>query len=119
MAKVPTTLASELLKRDAGAWEELRIHWFEEDEEAHDDEAVERLYADFSSHFDGVEAMLSKPYGKPSRTGKEEDEVIALNGVFRFAIWPVGGKQLFLAAAHEDRGIPILLMLGTVDEDVA
>ena len=44
---------------------------------------------------------------------------IPLNGVFRFAVWPVGDKQLFAAAAHEDRGVPILLMLGTADGDVA
>jgi hypothetical protein len=119
MAKSATTLASELLESDVGALEELRIHEFKDDEEAHDDEAVERLYADFASEFDRVEAALSKQYGKPSRTGKEDDEVIPLNGVFRFSIWPVADKQLFLAAAHEDRGIPILLMLGTVDEDVA
>jgi hypothetical protein len=28
----------------------------------------------------------------------------------RFAIWSVGDKLLFAAAAHEDRGVPILLM---------
>jgi hypothetical protein len=37
-----------------------------------------------------------------------------LNGVFRFAIWKVKGKHLFVAAHHEDRGIPIVLVLGTV-----
>ena len=113
MAKSATTLASELLESDVGALEELRIHEFKDDEEAHDDEAVERLYADFASEFDRVEAALSKQYGKPSRTGKEDDEVIPLNGVFRFSIWPVADKQLFLAAAHEDRGVPIMLVLGT------
>jgi hypothetical protein len=119
MAKSAITLARELLEGDAGALEELRIHEFTDDEEAHDDEAVEKLYAEFSSEFDRVVAVLSKQYGKPSRTGKEDDEVIPLNGVFRFAVWPVGDKQLFAAAAHEDRGVPILLMLGTVDADVA
>lgn len=119
MAKSATTLASELLEGDAGALEELRIHEFKDDDEAHDDEAVEKLYADFASQFDRVEAELSKRYGKPSRTGKEDDEIIPLNGVFRFAVWPVGDKQLFVAAAHEDRGVPILLMLGTADEDAA
>ena len=118
MAKSATTLASELLEADSGGLEELRIHEFTDDEEAHDDEAIEKLYADFSAEFDRVEAALTKQYGKPSRTGKEDDEVIPLNGVFRFAIWPVGDNQLFAAAAHEDRGVPILLMLGTADGDV-
>jgi hypothetical protein len=61
---------------------------------------------------------LTNQYGKPSRTGKEQDDVIPLNGVFRFAVWSVGDLQLFAVAAHEDRGVPILLMLGTADGNV-
>src|SRR5262249_24610867 len=57
----------------------------------------------------------SDKYGNPSRTGKQDDQVIPVTGVFRFAVWSVGAKQLFAAAAHEDPGAPILLMLGTVD----
>jgi len=35
--------------------------------------------------------------------------------------WPFGRlpTQLFAAAAREDRGVPILLMLGTAEGDVA
>jgi hypothetical protein len=119
MAKSATNLAVELLEGDVGGLEELRIHEFTDDEEAHDGKAIKKLYADFSSEFDRVEAALTKKYGKPSRTGKEDDELIPLNGVFRFAVWSIDDKQLFAAAAHEDRGVPILLMLGTVDGDVA
>jgi hypothetical protein len=113
MAKSAKALAHKILADDAGALEELRIHEFEDDEEAHDDEATDRLYAEFSAEFDRVEAALTRQYGKPSRRGKKDDKAIPLNGVFRFAIWAVGDKQLFAAAAHEDRGVPILLMLGT------
>jgi hypothetical protein len=109
---------SGTVRGESGGLEDLRIHDFTDDEAAHDDEAIEKLYADFSAEFDRVEAALTKEYGKPLRTGTEDDEVIPLNGVFRFAIWRVGGKQLFAAAAHEDRGVPILLMLGTADADV-
>jgi hypothetical protein len=91
----------------------------DDDEEAHDDDAIDKLYEDFSSEFDRVVTALSKECGKPSRKGKEDDEIIPLNGVFRFAIWSVDDKLLFVAAAHEDRGVPILLMLGTTDDDVA
>jgi hypothetical protein len=119
MAKSATTLARELLVSDDGGMEELRIHEFQDDKEAHDEEALEKLYADFSSEFDRVEAALSNQYGMPSRTGKEDNEVIPLNGVFRFAVWSVGDKQLFVASAHEDRGVPILLMLGMADGEVA
>src|SRR5262245_35679899 len=119
MAKSATALASELLEGDAGALEELRIHEFADDEEAHDEDAIDKLYEDFSSEFDRVVTAIAKKYGKPSRTGKEDDQVIPLNGVFRFAVWSVGDKQLFAAAAHEDRGVPILLMLGTAAGDDA
>ncbi len=90
MAKSATTLARDLLEGDAGALEELRIHEFADDEEAHDDEAVDKLYADFSSEFDRVEAALSKQYGKPSRTGKEDDEAIPLR---RVSICGVAGRR--------------------------
>ncbi len=119
MVNSAITLASELLDGDAGGLEELRIHEFTEDEEAHDDDAIWKLYANFSAEFDRVEEVLSKQYGKPSRTGEEDDEFIPLNGVLRFAFWSVRDKQLFAAVAHEDRGVPILLMLGTADDDVA
>lgn len=75
MAKSTTTLAKELLDDGAGRLEELRIHMFpdlEDDEEALDDEAMQRLYAEFSAEFDRAEAALTKQYGKPSRTGTEE-----------------------------------------------
>lgn len=114
MAKSATALAKALLNGDPGGLEELRIHEFEDDEEAHDDEATKRLYEEFSAEFDRVVAALTKKYGKPSRMGKKDDKAIPLNGVFRFAVWSVGEEQLFAAAAHEDRGVPILLMLGTV-----
>jgi hypothetical protein len=116
MAKSATALAKELLEAGPGGLEEKRIHEFEDDEEAHDDEATERLYAEFSAEFDRIVAALTKQYGQPSRMGKKDDKVIPLNGVFRFAVWSVGDQELFAAAAHEDRGVPILLMLGTADE---
>jgi hypothetical protein len=119
MSKSATSLAKELLKAEVGGLEELRIHEFSDDESSQDDKLTERLYAEFSAEFDGVQAKLSKKYGSPSRVGQEDDEVIPLNGVFRFAVWQVGDRLLFAAAAHEDRGVPILLMLGTADDDVA
>jgi hypothetical protein len=117
MAKSPTSLARELLEGETGGLDELRIHEFSDDESAHDDELTERLYAEFSADFDRAQAELTKAYGEPSRAGTDEDEAIPLNGVFRFAVWEVGDELLFAAAAHEDRGCPILLMLGTAESD--
>ena len=111
------TLAKELLEGDIGNLEELRIHEFDEDAAAHDDDSLEKLYREFAKDFERVQAELSKQYGDPSRTGQADDDVIPLSGVFRFAIWLVDDQQLFAVAAHEDRGVPILLMLGTAAVD--
>jgi len=107
-------LAQKLLKQDEDALEQLRLHDFPDDESAHDDELTERLHAEFSAELDGVHAELSKAYGPSFRKGKSDNKVIPLNGVFRYAIWQIEEKQLFVAAHHEDRGIPIILWLGTV-----
>lgn len=111
--KSATSLATELLESGSGGLEELRIHEFADDEAAHDDKKIERLYADFCSELDRAQKELSAGYGPPSRTGDTDDEIIPLCGVFRFAVWEVGEAQLFIAASHEDRGVPILLMMGT------
>jgi hypothetical protein len=115
MAKSVSALAKKALAAGKGAMEEARIHVFEDDMEAHDEEAVEGLHADFAKQFDKAVASLSKEYGKPARTGQEEDRAIPLNGVFRFATWKVGKLELFVAAAHEDTEVPIILMLGTAE----
>jgi hypothetical protein len=109
----PTRLARELVERGPGELEELRVQEFSDDEAAHDDALHENLHAEFSADFNGVRAELARTYGEPLRTGTGDDDLIPLNGVFRFALWEVGDIVLFAAAAHEDRGCPMLLMLGT------
>ena len=113
----PTSLARELVDRGPGGLEELRVQEFPDDESAHDDALHERLHAEFSADFERVQAELARTYGEPLRTGAGDDGLIPLNGVFRFALWEVGDTVLFAAAAHEDRGCPLLLMLGTTDGD--
>jgi hypothetical protein len=111
----PTSLARDLVDRGSGGLEELRVQDFPDDESAHDDALHEKLHAEFSADFDRVEAELARTYGRPLRTGAGDDDLIPLNGVFRFALWEVGDTLLFAAAAHEDRGCPLLLILGTTD----
>jgi hypothetical protein len=115
--KSPTSLASELVERGPGELEELRVQEFADDESAHDDALHEKLHAEFSTAFDDVQAELTRAYGEPLRTGAEDDELIPLNGIFRLALWDLGDITLFAAAAHEDRGCPMLLMLGTTTGD--
>lgn len=111
--KSAKSLAQELLEGEPGEMEELRIHEFTDDESAHDDEQTQKLYADFTAELERAQKELTSVYGEPSRTGESDDEIIPLNGVFRFAVWEAGDSQLFVAASHEDRGVPILLMIGT------
>jgi hypothetical protein len=111
--KSAKALAKQLLEGEPGELEELRIHEFTDDESAHDDAQIEKLHAEFSAELERAQKELTKIYGEPSRTGESDDEVIPLGGVFRFAVWEVGEAQLFVAASHEDRGVPILLMIGT------
>lgn len=110
-------LAAKVLKREAGYLEDLRTHDFRDDESAHDDELVERLYAEFAGQVGRVQAALTEEYGPPARAGKAGDRAVGLNGVFRFAVWRVGSQRLYVAAHHEDRGLPIILWLGTVAPD--
>ena len=113
MPKLAINLARQLLSRVEDSLEDLEVHEFKDDAAAHDDNAMDRLHADFETKFERVQAELSATYGVPSRTGAADDVLIQLCGVFRFAVWVVEGRQLYVALAHEDRDCPILLMLGT------
>lgn len=113
MSKSATNLAHKLLGLQKASLEELETHQFRDDAEAHDDEALQRLRADFEAKFERAQSELSASYGQPVRTGDDYDEDIPLSGVGRFAIWEVASKLLYLAFAHEDGGLPILLVLGT------
>src|SRR5947208_2316015 len=113
MRKSVTELAGELVAAGGGGLEELHVHSFDDDEAAHDDDAHERLYEQFSAELQAAVTELEKTYGEPLRSGASHDAAVPLNGVFRFAVWDVDGTELFLAASHEDRDCPILLMIGT------
>jgi hypothetical protein len=105
-------LAAQLLSRDG--IKSLRRIDDVPDEDADDDNGeAAKLFASMSGDFDRVEAILTQHYGEPSRTGTCNDDIIPMHGVFRFAVWPVGEKQLFAAALQETRGYPIELVLGT------
>lgn len=111
--KSAKALAKELLEGDPGGLEPLRIHEFIDDESAHDDTQTRQLYDEFTAELERGQKDLTKIYGEPARTGESGDEIIPLGGVFRFAVWEIAETQLFIAASHEDRGLPILLMMGT------
>jgi hypothetical protein len=115
VAKRTGKLVRKLLEADEDGLEELKVYKFplDDDGPAQDDELQEKLTTEFESAFKSAKAELAKTFGKPVRTGVDDHENIPLNGVFRFAIWQVQAKLLWLAAAHEDRELPYVLILGT------
>jgi hypothetical protein len=112
MTKFASPLARQFLASDKDSLEDLRIHQFKNNEEAHDDSAIDRLHEAFITDFEHVKSELSSVYGEPLRTGADHDDDIPLCGVFRFAIWSIESRLLYVAVAHEDRECPILLMIG-------
>lgn len=119
MTQTATALAHKLLAEKAESLEELRIYVFEDDAAAHDDELQEQLETEFAGHFDLAKQELTASFGTPLRIGNGDSEWIPLNGVFRFAVWQIAGKFLWCTAAHEDRELPFLLMLGTRPTETA
>ena len=107
--------AAEFLESGDSAMDVIRIHEFELDGDEHDDDAVTLLHQDFKKDFDAATRALTSEYGTPSHSGSEDDDAIPLTGIEAFNRWSIGGQGLFLAISHEDRGTPILLMLGCTE----
>ena len=113
MMRIEIALALALLDGEAGEMAEVRVHMFADDEEAHDDARIESLYAEFNIEFDRVKTSLIERFGTRLWAGIDDDDSVPLNGVFRFALWDAGDRTPYIAAVHEDRGCPIVLILGT------
>jgi hypothetical protein len=71
-----------------------------------------KIDIDFKSDFDIAAIALSQQYGSPVKSGTDDDHAIPLTGIMHFRIWRTDDAGLFLAISHEDRGTPILIMLG-------
>lgn len=99
-----------------GEMDAVRIHEFELDGDEHDDDATEQLHESFHADFDTAMATLAKTYGQPTRSKSDsDDDAIPLCGLCRFAVWDTDDGRFFLAVSHEDRGTPILLMVGPTE----
>ncbi len=103
------------LEAGDGVMDALRIHEFEMDGDEHDDDSVELLHYDFKKDFDAATRVLTAEHGEPAHSGSDDDDAIPLTGIEAFNIWNIGDQGLFLAISHEDRGAPILLMLGCTE----
>ena len=89
----------------------LRIYQFKDDVEAHDDDLRNTFQKASWRRF----IRRRVRWGTGSHTNIDVDndvESIPLCGVFRAASWNAAGTDLYLAAAHEDRETPYLLLVG-------
>lgn len=115
MRDLAVPIAQRLLAAAPGNLEELWIRQFTDDIEAHDDCLQSQLVHDFQSAFDMVTEDLTREFGRPSLVGIDECDIIPACGVFRFSLWKIDSRQLYLFAAHQDRELPFLRMLGTTE----
>jgi hypothetical protein len=107
-------LARNLLDAGARGFEALQIHEFQDDLAAHDDGLQEQVRQKFVAGFNETMAELTAVFGEPTSSGADDGHSsIPLCGVFCYAVWASGEHELFLAAAHEDRECPYLLVVGT------
>lgn len=91
----------------------LKIFQFQDDVEAHDDDLQERLEKEFLDAFNEARIALNGVFGSHTDLELEEGEdLVPLCGVFRACSWHVGETSLYLAAIHEDRETPFLLIAG-------
>jgi hypothetical protein len=105
-------VAAKLLAQPDSALEVLQIHQFQSDEEYHNDILQDTLVRDFEHQFEALVEKLRVNYGDPVWLDGDVT-AIPLCGVYRNAMWRINGRKLFLAAAHEDRECPFLLVLCT------
>jgi hypothetical protein len=111
--------ARKLLRARKAACEELEHEGFRNDRAAHDDSLHEQLRRKFVRRLKAFEKKLAAQFGSPAETGADDQGRVTLNGVFRYAIWNVSARQLFLAAHHEDRELPYAIVLGTIAGETA
>jgi hypothetical protein len=111
----------ELAKRCLGSpgnIEILRIYQFDDDEEAQDDEKQENLQREFEAAFFEAVKRLETEFGE-ARIAESEDEIEAVphSGVFCAAFWVIDNVTLVVAAAHEDRETPYLIIIDTIQRE--
>ena len=106
--------ARKMLRSKQAVREDLESESFRNDAAAHDHRLHERLRRKFVKRLQAVQKELSAEFGAPAETGDEDHDRIPVNGVIQYALWKVKGKELYLAASHEDVELPYALVLGTV-----
>ena len=103
--------AKSLMKGTVDAREDFHMQHFDE-ADAHNLKLLEQTKARFEKRLQQQVRKLAKEFGEPAERGNDQHPSIPVNGVFRYALWLDGRKTLYLAASHEDIGLPCVLTLG-------
>ena len=106
-------LAGKLLRAKSEKIEELEVHCFEDEGDAHDESVWTRIHLEFIDHARQLQVEMETG-SAPFETGESEDDRIPVNGVLYYAIQRFGWKYLYLAVSHEDTELPVYLLIGTV-----
>lgn len=106
--------AVKLLAKPEPAFVELRLFEFEDDADAHDEGLIEERYAEFTESFNKAVVSLTKKFGPPVRGARGEQVDIPHCGIMQYSLWDVEDRGLYVAWCHEDRELPIMLVLGTL-----
>lgn len=103
--------AQKLLTSRSDASEELEAWEFRSESEAHDDAVPDEQHAQADASFEAAAAALAADYGEPwkSASGQHPD---LPHAVERWTIWKVLDRTLYLVVSHEDRELPVTLIVG-------
>jgi hypothetical protein len=112
-------VARALLRERRSSLIDLKVRVFKNDVEAHDDEIQTRLRGEFVAECERAIAALIVEFGIPFFNGYDDNDLVPLGGVIRVAVWEHDQQFLYVAAAHEDRELPYVLMLGTQAPSIA
>lgn len=90
--------------------------WLSDDLSAND---IETLYDDFGRTFDTTVPAISELLGVPTRSDERDREWLDswYPEALKFSAWPVPGGFITLALEHQDREVPILLLLEHITEE--
>jgi hypothetical protein len=100
-------LSSNLRKLEAGELELESVHY-----EYPEERSLTAIQTDCRKSFKQLREDFTQRYGQSIRSGTDDDSRIPLSGVFLFEVWKTGFGEVFLAASHEDRSLPIVLAFG-------
>ncbi len=105
------TAAISMMQGTISLRDDIHIQHFDE-ADTHNLKLLVQTKARFQRRLQRQVTKLEKEFGEPAERGNDQHPDIPVNGVFRYALWREGGKTLYVAASHEDIGLPCVLTLG-------